>query len=394
MTEPFYLFSRTGFAPNNGTSVQLSRLLAGKENQVIHLLWDTAEAGAQSLPYSIAIDDRSAWQWPFSRGKGLYAKLARSLQLTWWSDEEVGTSKLARHLRRFPIAPRFAYVICMREWDARRILALWNAVGRPEYVLHVMDIFHLSLNERETPAFIELIRNARHVICISSLIESEVKAFGARETSILVCGTDFIPGQRDPARTSLRVVMGGAIWSDHYARNSALEFLETAWPEIVLQHPHAELHYAGADGAKLPAGLRAVVKDHGLLDQPTYMKLLHGCDIAYLAVSHPSNSIGRYSVPSRLVDYFAVGLPTITCTDQGTSIASFMKSVPSGCAANIEDVAGLVGAINRFGSNPSVWSQASAQAIEFAQAHLKTDRIREALFAVMSRCLSAPRQLA
>ena len=384
MAAPFYLLYRTGFAPTNGTSVQLSRVLAGKEQEMVHLMWDIEEAGATSVPYSVVVDDSTAWQWPFSRGKGIYSKLRKSLQLGWWGGEQLGQRKLKRHLSKISIKPDHAYIICLREWDARRAFALWDGLGRPKFLLHVMDIFHDELSESETPRFVDLVRKAEHVVCISNLIEAEVRRSGAKRTSVLPCGTDFTAENRRPLEHQLRMIITGAIWLDQYSNNPALDILVTAWPEIGKHFPGAELHYAGGAGSRLPAEVRSLLVDHGHLSTGAYQDLLRSSHLAYLPVSHPSNTFGRYSVPSRLVDYLACGLPTITCTDEETSIAAFMRTVPANCTANVADAHDFVEAVMRFASDPVSWAHVSTEAATFAEKRLRTEIIRSELNHMLS----------
>jgi glycosyltransferase involved in cell wall biosynthesis len=358
-------------------------MLAGSEQSVIHLLWDTAEGGATSVPYSIVVEDAASGGWRFSRGKGLYARLRQWLQLGWWAGDSLNVPRLRRLLQAFPLEPRFAYIICMREWDARKALALWRAVGRPEYILHVMDVFHDRLTEAETPHFAELVRGARHVACISGAIEEEMKHCGARATSVLPCCTPMTAEGRQPLEPPLRVIISGAIWAEHYSDNPALSILAEAWEEIRCHHQGAELHYAGNAGDRLPLALKRIVVDHGRIGDAEYQRLLRHCNLAYLPVSHPPHTVGKFSVPSRLVDYLACGLPIITCAERGTSIASFMSSVPQTCTANICDTTTLIAAIQTFAASPERWAGASRDAAAFAKDKLSVDRVRSELFRLL-----------
>ena len=383
IAEPIYLLSRTGLAPNNGTSVQLARILAGNEQSVVHLLWDTAEGGADSVPYSVVVEDPVDYEWPFRRGKGLYARVRHTLRLGWWAGDLINVQRLKRHLAPFPISPQLAYVICMREWDARKILALWRAVGRPDYVLHVMDLFHQELSESDTPRFVELIRRARHVACISALIEDQMKRSGARSTTIVPCCTSFAATARPPLQFPLRLVITGTIWNE-YDNNSAMTIFVEAWEEIRRRFPGVQLHYAGNTGDRLPAALKKDVVNHGLISPEACEQLLRECHIAYLPVSHPHNTVGRFSVPSRIADYFACGLPVITCTEEGTGISSFMKTAPVTCSANVHDARTLVDAIAQFASNPELWAAASREAAEFATRRLSVAGVSNELFTLLN----------
>lgn len=381
MKLPVYLLYRTGFAPTNGTSVYLERLLQGLENPVVHLMWDISEAGAQSVRDVVVVDDNAArWPFPFRRGRGVYMRCRDLLGLNWWTNGQLNQRRLRRALKSFHARPARAWIICMHESDARRACAIWEAIGHPPFVLHVMDIFHTGLSQAETPTFRRLVGEARHVICISDNIASEVRNSGAKSVGIVPCCAAFSGEGRETLKRPLRIVITGTIWSGVYEDNPAARLLLTAWPEIKARFPDVELHYAGACGAHLPEQLRDEIHNHGLLSHSAYHNLLLSCHLAYLLVSHPGSTVGRYSVPSRLADYLACGLPTIVCTDQATAISAFLNDLPHGCALNVSSAEALVQAVIAFVERPSYWAEASTKAAAYARGKLHVDVVRAELF--------------
>ncbi|PYJ79401.1 MAG: hypothetical protein DME22_25510, partial [Verrucomicrobia bacterium] len=292
----------------------LSRLLNNVEDAVVHLMWDVSEAGAESVEQVVVADNSTGWRWPFPRGGGFYARWRKRCGLNWWDKDRLNKTKLIRKLCAFGPRPQRAWVICMQEWDASRACALWEGVDKPPFVLHVMDILHDRLTEAETPKFRRLIREASHVICINEKIAVEVQNSGARSVSLLPCCSDFSAVGRQPLESPLRIVASGTLWSGVYPENPARRLLIEAWPGIKRQFPGVELHYSGATGKQLPEELQGDIRDHGLLSHDAYQDLLRKCHLAYLPVSHPSNTVARFSLPSRQADYLACGLPIIACT--------------------------------------------------------------------------------
>jgi glycosyltransferase involved in cell wall biosynthesis len=390
MSEPFFLLYRTGLAPTNGTSVQVSRLLKSAEEAAVHLMWDIAEAGPESAKQSVVVDDSHQWRWPFYRGRGLHARwrkrFRRWLRLEWWDGPQVNRTRLRRRLRTFPARPKRAWIVCMKEWDAVRAYSIWEALGRPPFVLHIMDILHDGLSEAETPQFTRLVREARHVICISDIAAEEARRQGARSSSVIPCCSDFTTGQRQALAKTLRVAMTGTFWTAKPEDNPALHVLAAAWPEIKARFPDIELHYAGASGKLIPPDLRGSLHDHGFLAPEACQQLLCACHIAYVPVSHPAHSCMRYSLPSRLADYLACGLPTIACTEPGTGIFSFLRSLPDGCAVNVTDANGLVAAVTAFAERPDYWAEVSRKAAEYAGSELRPEVVRARLFQELERC--------
>lgn len=387
MTNSLYLLYRTGFGPTSGTSVYVSRLLRGRENSVVHLMWDISESGAKSVEQVVVADDAMAmawWPFPFHRGRGVYMRCRSRLGLNWWSRDQLNVTKLNRKLRTFRSRPRRAWVICMHEWDASRAFALWKGVGRPPFVLHVLDIFHDRLSEGETPKFRRLIQEARHVLCISANIAAEMRSNGAKSVSLLPLCSGFSVEGRQPFGSPLRIVISGTLWSGVYA--AAFKLLVDSWPAIKQQFPAVELHYCGASGKQLPRELLGEILDHGLLSHEAYQDLLRRCHLAYLPVSHPSHTVGRFSVPSRLADYLACGLPVIASTDPASGIFSFLSSLPRGCAANVADTKALVQAVMAFAGDSARWAEASTKAASYARQQLRVENVRAELFRQLERC--------
>ena len=265
-----------------------------------------------------------------------------------------------------------------------RASALWEGVGKPPFVLHVMDIFHDRLSEEETPNFRRLIREARHVLCISANIAAEMRSNGAKSVSLLPLCSGFSVDGRQPFGSPLRIVVSGTIRSG--VSEDAFKLLVDSWPAIKQQFPAVELHYCGASGKQLPRELLGEILDHGLLSHEAYQDLLRRCHLAYLPVSHPNHTVWRFSIPSRLADYLACGLPVIASTDPGSGIFSFLSSLPRGCAANVADTKALVQAVMAFAGDSVCWAEASTKAASYARQQLRVQTVRAELFRQLDRC--------
>jgi hypothetical protein len=128
------------------------------------------------------------------------------------------------------------------------------------------------------------------------------------------------------------------------------------------------------------------ILDHGLLSHEAYQDLLRRCHLAYLPVSHPSHTVGRFSVPSRLADYLACGLPVIASTHPGTGIFSLLSSLPRGCAANVADTKALLLAVMAFAGDSACWVEAPAKAASYARQQLRVQNVRAELFRQLDLC--------
>jgi hypothetical protein len=307
-------------------------------------------------------------------------RVRRLLGLSWWNGRQLNLRKFHHNLKRLNCLPGRAWIICLQESDAAKICALWDALANPPFVLHVMDIFHHRISDSETPNFRRLVREARHVICISQNIADEMLANGARSVGLLPPCTSFSPCDRKPYASPLKLLMSGAIWQNGGGADPALDLLGSSWKEIKSQFPGMELHYAGLHASRLPEVLRAELRDHGLLGFDAYQRLLKECHVAYLPVSHLSHTFARFSLPSRLVDYLACGLPLLGFTDRGTAIHAFLRDLPQGCAAIVSDKTGLLAALANLACDPGRWALSSARASEYARQHFTVSRVRAELW--------------
>lgn len=381
-TDPFYLLYQTGLALTNGTSVQLVRLLEGIEDSALHLLWDVREAGATSVRQSLVLDDTYRQAQAGATAGVDAAPRARP----WWNGSALNRERLREELRQFPIQPTRAWVFCGNERDATRAAEILAGLDNPPFLLHLMDIFHNRITPIETPHLFRMIKAANEVVCTSAAAATEVRRHRPERTHVLPCCSNFSAHNRRPWERRFRIVLSGTLWDKFLWNHSpALDLFAAAWPEIKNRLKEVELHYAGSFAQQLPEVLARDVQDHGYVTPPKCERLLRDCHLAYLPVSLNAR-FGPYSVPSRLADYLACGLPTITCTTAGTGIFSFIQAVPAGAAVNVATTDELVNAVTDIAKNPARWSRLSAAAATYASEVLDADPIRVQLLEYLDRC--------
>jgi glycosyltransferase involved in cell wall biosynthesis len=380
---PFYLLYQTGLAPTNGTSVQLARLLEGIEESAVHLLWDTREAGAGSVKQSLILDDSYAEMQANPAEK---PPSDRIVARKWWNGVRLDKTQLQDALRSFPSRPRRAWVLCGNERDATRAAEILEALDRPPFLLHIMDIFQNRISSAKTPQFLALIREANQVVCTSAIAAMEVQKHRSGQTHVLPCCSNFSATDRRAWDRRFRIALTGALWDKSMWNSSpALDLFATAWPQLKQQIQNLEVHYAGSFAEHLPSSVSNDVINHGYLAPADCEMLLRNCHLAYLPVSL-NTRFGPYSVPSRLADYLACGLPTITCTSPGTGIFSFVQMLPPGVAINVAHVEDLVSVITGLAADPTRWRRASEDAATYAEKVLHAEKIRSQLLEYLDRC--------
>jgi len=377
---PTFLIYRTGFAPTNGTSVQLQRLFGDSGDSLVHLMWDKNEAGEKSVPLVVNTDHRITWKYPF-KTLGKICKHLRALVIPpWWRWGKLNSARLAKALSAFPIRPRQAFISSYGEYDAPRAFSLWDAVGRPPFVLYIVDILEPELSEKRTPKFIRLVREASHVLCLNQLIAGQMERIGAVATSLFPLCSDWEPSSRTATAGPLKIVISGALRTDWLTENHAMQLLVEVWPKLARAFPGAELHYSGATSKYLPLQLRPWVRDHGLLATEDYRRLLASCHVAYVPVTYPENNPLRFSMPSRIPDYLISGLPVIACTEKNTGIHEFFQSTPLESTRLVWTGDEFLAALDHFAGDSQRWEKASGIATAYSKLAFAVEPARQLLF--------------
>jgi len=321
---PILLIYAPSLQSSDGTTVQLRRLLAEFPTPVWHIHGYSPPAFADlpgncaSLP--ILLEPR----YPFRKGAGFVRRAWRR----WWVPRFV-CSRLAQATRvhRAP-PPQVAYVVVYDELHAVFARAVLGAAGVDRYVLHMMDLFHARFDARAQPNLAKLIAGASGVFAVSSRLADEIAPAARQPVEVLPLVTGFVrPSATSSVRTAPYLMMSGALYAGDPHR---LDFLRNAllpaWLELVKEIPGIEWLYSGADAGSLPPPLRAVIKNCGLLDQATWCATLAGARCTVFPIIHHDGDHYRYSVPSRLVDSLAAGVPVIAPSCPNTATGDFLDA--------------------------------------------------------------------
>lgn len=382
---PTLLLYRTGFSPTNGTSVQLERLFRGNEDKILQVMWDSSEGGLESVRWvvdtSIDLEKRRGLGGRVGRG---YELLRATALMSLWKARWIKSSRLKESLAAIPIQPAQAYITCYGEREAAKAFSLWTKLGRPRFVFHVFDLFDTPVTETRTPNFFRLVQAASHVLCLNGLIEKEMNLAGAKRTSTFALCSDLPRTVRSFQGDGLRILISGTLYADKHGENYALKLLKEAWPELEIANARLELHYSGRSSWAIPKALRPFTHDHGLLPWDEYEKLMRSCHVAYVPVTHQEQSRLRFSIPSRIPDYLASGLPIIASTLPNTAVDEFLASTPRECARGISDAAQLVSAIQELSGNAERWEKASLAALQYSREAFAIESAQERLIEALN----------
>lgn len=383
---PLLLVYAQSLQASDGTTVQLRRLLADFPTPIWHIHWRMAAAFSDLPRNYLSLPVPPEPSYPFRRGAGF-------LRRTWrrWVVPPFVRSRLARAVRssRQP-RPQVAYVVVFDEMNAIFAREVLRAARIDRYVLHLMDLFHAHFDPRAQPAFAALIANASGVLAVSKRLADVIAPVARQPVEILPLVTGFEQPAAPASPAVPYLMMSGALYA---ADPSKLNFLHSAvvpaWQELAREISGIEWRYSGAQAYAFSPALRGLIKNCGLLPQPAWCETLAGARCALLPVMHRADDHYRFSVPSRLVDYLAAGVPVIAPSSPNTATGDFLDTFSHRGVIIANTAAEVHAALKRLFLDDDFHRQ-HAVAAQSAAPLFSIDRSRQRLREVFQRIASSP----
>lgn len=315
-----------------------------------------------------SLSDRSLRleSFPFSRLAVLKRDTTAAQLLapfSWWAGDQP-RPRLLKQLRRFiGPDPGMIYAAPLDLYDARRMQALLQALGLP-FVLHLWDL--LDVNQQDAPSMRWLIEHARHIFCISQEIAEAVSGDRA-STSLLRCHR---PPSREQAQAPdgsgpMRIVMIGDCGS--YA--SGMSLLNEGVKLAKTRGIEVQLVYIGREKATLGwrDQLEQPLEISGFLESDDDRdRALAANHIAFLPgpqAAPESDPRSRFSIPSRVLDFMATGLPILGTVHPDSATAHYIQELGAECFIPTDTAEAFAEALSALASRP-VWEQAAAASLE------------------------------
>jgi len=252
-----------------------------------------------------------------------------------------------------------------------------QAVASMNRLLQAGDYF-ICGNLRQRDLWLgALMANGRitpHSFAQDSSLNSLIDVVGVGFPSRAPLARPFLRGQHPAFTEQSRIVLwGGGIW-DWLDPLSLIQ----AWPQVVQQHPQARLVLLGTRHPnplvpphKMAARAIALAKELGEKDRSIFFyewlayedreALLCEADIG--VTLHPLHAETRYSIRTRILDYFWAGLPTLVSDGDVTS--EWVRQHQLGRVVPPKDVNAVAQALNELLSQPkSTWAPAFARLAE------------------------------
>ena len=367
-------------ARSHGTGAQILQIFQG--TQFHHFYWRIAHGQESEVPQSTLLKDRIP---DVRQLGGVLRRLKQLSGMTWWRDNQINAAWFHRLLRSHSLTFDLVYVVVARESDAERAFSIVRQIDAP-YVLHMMDILEPDgLKPERMPAFSGLIKGASQLISLLPSITLEVRKFvntPIQEVSI---------GQKITSWTArglqydrpIRLVMVGRPY------RGGCELLANAWEAARLPQQKIELVYYGTQYNDMPAKIRNFCRDGGYINNgEDYRKTLAEAHLAFLSGPDADNMHGKWSFPSRTVDYLMAGLPVLACVSAGSATEDVLKPISPQAVAFTRSEADIIEAINRFTADREAWAAASHAARSFAETTMSLEVVREKVFAALESAMN------
>jgi glycosyltransferase involved in cell wall biosynthesis len=347
--------NRFSLSPRTAIGVQTLRLMDPYQD-CLHFHWWSSSLKEMD-PRSVLFENSVLSRYSFLHDPKL-VRVCEWLGISSWSGSDLRPARARRLVNQYRERVSSAYVAPLSETDATRCLKLAKLVGVP-FVLHLWDVLDGDVS---SGALRELVDRAEKVFCVSqpllddvSLIRSDAELLSFSRDAALVKAT-----ARD--RGPLKIVMHGNVSS--YAEG--LDDLDQAVALLERRGLKVKVSFLGSPKILRQANttLKDRVEVRGFL--PTQQDLDYELSRAHVAFlpgpkRDPRGDLrSRYSIPSRILDYMAVGLPIVGAAHKASATGGFARKLGIDAAVTCsgpEEIAEWLVRVAR----PKCWVEQSAR---------------------------------
>ena len=345
--------NRFSLSPRTAIGVQTVRLM-GPHRDWLHFHWWSS--GLRQLdPRSILFENALLSRYSFLHNPALMGVCER-LGLSCWSGYDLRPSLSKRLIAQYRDRVSSAYLAPLDEGDAGRCLELVELVGAP-FVLHLWDVLDGDIARG---ALRELVERADSVFCVSQPLLNDVSLIRS-DAELLSFSRDASPFAATARGDGpLKVVMHGNISS----YMEGLDDLEEAVAHLEPRGLKVEVIYVGSPKIlrQTNAAVRKRVNALGFLpsqaDVDRALSLAHVAFLPGPKLDPRQDLRSRYSIPSRLLDYLAVGLPVVGTVHKASATRIFLHELGLDCATTCSTGKDVADRLLRFSGRAS-WQEHS-----------------------------------
>ena len=367
------ILSEFCLAGSHGSGAQMLRIIDHARLDYFHVYWSQRPFGlSEPTRHSHLFEDPLFWR-PLRFNRAM-AKLHAAVGLRGWHGNTLNAPLFDRLIPPARLGCDVIHAFATSEESAARCLSLISHFDKP-FVLHVMDVQHENgLDPTTMPGFAELIRRASSVLTINDAIAAEVRRFPVRQVEVVPFGqtVDDLPPRAVSPADAPRVFITGAI------HHGGLDMLTQAWPGVLAAFPRAELVYTGTQFHKFPSTLQPHVRNLGFVEPSRYLETLRTSYIGYVPGPVELNCYGRFSIPSRVADFFMAGLPVVACVAPDSAAEQFLRPLlPAGFVQIPRDADELIAQFATWLGDEPRRAAAGAAARRYAETHLSSTHVAQ-----------------
>lgn len=321
----------------HGTGVQIRYFQQFFPDSFLTINFGGKEFGVED--HSELLESRIASCWPFRyRGRQLWSALCERFRIGFWSKHQLnekGKDHLCQLTKEVQCGGMIGIV--SDEISAKRFFSLQQSLNLPFSVILYDWVPRNGEEDDSNSYFAKCIRLASHVYAISKPLEIAAKALGAGHVSRIGFYRPKPNLSHGFAKQETSTVFKIFVLS--HAQPVLIAELIEAVKSLASSgnHREIEIHIVGAfDKEQLSlVPSKCAVVYHGMVSSDKRDEIGQGCDIAYLA--GPAKEIDRcpfakYSVPSKLGDFAALGLPVLARLSEQSAAHQFISEELSGFA--------------------------------------------------------------
>ena len=367
MPGQFPLFiTRYSLSSRTAIGVQTKLFLEPYE-QWLHFHWISNELPRQH-PNSHRIESAAVSRWGIFNRNNRLARGLRRLGGGKWTNDQLHAGFLRRLVARHKDQVSVIYAAPLDNADATRMKQLIEAFHRP-FVLHIWDMFDGAAKPGGSQEW--LIKHAESVLCLSKPIYEEVARLRPDADYLLFLRKPAAVRASAPQGKRLRVALIGNLGS----YSEGVDLLNEAIDLLSPRGFTIDVSFIGPTATlkRLKSPIFSKVQPVGFAKTDADRdRALSKCNVAFLPgpFEDPAQEMrSRYSIPSRVLDFFAVGLPVVGTVHPDSATADLFRSVDITSRVFCRTAPEIAASLEQL-TDPAVWNAASsASAGAFSKLH-------------------------
>ncbi|MEA3159910.1 MAG: hypothetical protein QOD95_1458 [Gammaproteobacteria bacterium] len=358
--------TRFGLSDRTAIGVQ-TRGLLDHFTEYAHLYWheslfDPAFARShriESLPFA---------RIPHLKRDNAPARLLSKAGSGYWRNEQP-TLKLKAFLSSLRQGISAVYLAPIDARDARRMRAVVEILDLP-FVVHLWDFLDEGLDDPSTKW---LIGNARHVFCLNQQLLDSVSSIQTGASILRFTRAQASVTPQYPNGKEMKVVIMG----DIFPYLTGVKCLIRAVQILRKTSDSYRIEYVGNAKTLRRCGIDAhefISATGFVVDASGRDQALANCAIGFMPGPTAAPDVdprSKYSIPSRILDFMAVGLPVLGTVHSESATYSFCREMGIDRGLLSEDEGLLAEAIRALADEAN-WSRSRTRSLAAFEKHMKS----------------------